>query len=565
MEEGFGKLILVSQDGPEQVYELGKSRVTLGRATTNDIILSDHRVSRSHARLECSPAGCTLFDLGSSNGSYVNDQRVERASLKSGDWVALGSSRFRFERSQPWIEEAGMTVIDAEADLDKALQDESLPLVINETSQPRLVVVTPRRTLEVPLGEVDSLSIGRTDENRLILDHPKVSRKHAELQRKGDTFVLRDLDSTNGTWHGERRITQLILQDNDEVRIGDAKIVFKRGFQEEALTLVDGGPLKEKGRRIVIFVPGLMGSELWRGSERIFPNIKALFTHPEILQYPLPLEPRKILEEVVIIPNLIKLDQYNRLGNYLVEELGYQRGVDFFEFAYDWRQDVRLTARQLGALVESLPRSQPLVIIAHSLGTMVSRYYIERLGGKGRIERVILLGGPHRGVVKALTSLLDAPELLPFGIMGERLRQVCMTFPSSYQILPVYPLVVDAQGKKINFLEDESWLPEPYVPLLRMGREFRRELGTRSSIPAVSIFGYGLKTPSNIFLQKDAAGKVQKVDYHSENNGDSTIIEYSTVLEGSEIHPVKQYHGSLFVDNDVKMRLKVELTRPFSD
>ena len=38
----------------------------------------------------------------------------------------------------------------------------------------------------------------------------------------------------------------------------------------------------------MIFVPGLMGSELWRGSERIFPNIKTLFTNPEVLQYPLP-------------------------------------------------------------------------------------------------------------------------------------------------------------------------------------------------------------------------------------------------------------------------------------
>ncbi len=50
-------------------------------------------------------------------------------------------------------------------------------------------------------------------------------------------------------------------------------------------------------------MPGLMGSELWRGSERIFPNIKMLFTNPEVVKYPLPLEARKIVEEVVIIPN----------------------------------------------------------------------------------------------------------------------------------------------------------------------------------------------------------------------------------------------------------------------
>ncbi|MCI0520690.1 MAG: FHA domain-containing protein, partial [Chloroflexi bacterium] len=420
------------------------------------------------------------------------------------------------------------------------------------------------RTWEMLLDDVDALTIGRAETNQVTLDHPRVSRHHAEVQRKGGAFVLRDLGSTNGTWRGEERLEQIILQDGDEFKIGDATLIFKNGFEEESLTMVDAAMPKGAKRRMVIFVPGLMGSELWRGSERIFPNVKALFTHPEILQYPLPLEPRKILDEVVIVPNLIKLDQYNRMGDYLVEELGYQRGVDFFEFPYDWRQDVRASARQLGALVDSLPRNQPLVIIAHSLGTMVSRYYIERLGGKGRVERVILMGGPHKGVIKALTSLLVAPELLPFGIMGERLRQVSMSFPSSYQILPTYPLPVDASGTKVHFLEDESWLSEQYRPLLRGGLEFRRELGVRSSIPAVSIFGYGLKTIASLTIHKDAKGAINKVDYRTEPGGDSTILEFSTVLEGSEIHPVQQYHGSLFVDKDVKMRLKLELTRPFS-
>ena len=49
--------------------------------------------------------------------------------------------------------------------------------------------------------------------------------------------------------------------------------------------------------------------------------------------------------------------------------------------------------------------------------------------------------------------------------------------------------------------------------------------------------------------------------YTSEPGGDNTIPERSAVLEGSDIHPVQQYHGTLYVDNDVKMRLKLELTR----
>ncbi len=563
MENHFGKLILLSDGGPEQEFELGKTRVSIGRATTNDIPLSDGRISRNQARLECAPQAITLIDLGSSNGTYVNGQRIDRIALQPGDLISMGGLQFRYDLA-PVVQEVGMTIIDQGADLDKALDLEVLPFAINETSQPRLVVMTPQNTWEVPLENVDSLSIGRVDSNQLVLEHTKVSRQHAEIQRKGNLFVLRDLGSTNGTWHGDTRVDQLILQDGDTFKIGEASVVFKSGFEDESLTIADTHAISGQSRRIVIFVPGLMGSELWRGNERIFPHIKTLFTNPETLQYPTPAEPRKIVDQVVIVPNLVKLDQYNRLGDYLVEELGYRRGEDFFEFAYDWRQDVRISARQLGELIESLPRSQPLIIIAHSLGTMVSRYYIERLGGKGRVERVILMGGPHRGVVKALTSMLSAPDVLPFGIMGERLRKVSMTFPSSYQILPVYSLPVDASGTKINFMEDESWLPEQYRPLLRAGREFRRELGVRSSIPAVSIFGYGLKTLASLNLYRDPGGNIAKIDYRSEPSGDSTILELSTVLEGSEIHPVQQYHGSLFVDNDVKMRLKLELTRPFS-
>jgi len=52
------------------------------------------------------------------------------------------------------------------------------------------------------------------------------------------------------------------------------------------------------------------------------------------------------------------------------------------------------------------------------------------------------------------------------------------------------------------------------------------------------------------------------VDFDVEEGGDATVPEQSAIAEGSEIHPVQQAHGSLYVDRDVKKRLKVELTRP---
>lgn len=566
MTEGiYGKLTLLQEGEAEHEFELSKTSVSFGRGAANDIVLNDARVSRSHARLDCSPSGVVLTDLGSSNGCWVNGQRVERAVLKPGDLITLGGAQLHFDQAPPF-EERGLTIIDNEADLDLTIDREVLPIHINETRHPHLVVMTGEKTWEAPLVEVEVLTIGRSDENDVPLAGARVSRRHAEIRRKGELFILRDLGSTNGTWQGDEKLEEVVLHDNFSFRIGSAQLLFKLGHNQEALTLAGETLARAPRRRPVVFVPGLMGSQLWLGSERVWPNVRYLFRNPEIFRYPSshPLEPRGIVDEVVIVPNLIKQDQYNRLGDYLVEELGYERGYDFFEFAYDWRQDVRLSARQLGQLVDSIPSSEPITIIAHSLGTMVTRYYVDRLGGLRRVGRVILMGGPHQGVVKALTSLLVAPSMLPFGIMGERLRGILLTFSSSYQILPTYACAKDQHGQKIHFLEDESWLAPEQVPLLRAAREFRRELGRGCSVPALSIFGYGQKTVSSVQVRRGPQGELVEVQYRSDLNGDNTILEKSAVLSSREIHPVRQHHGSLFVDNDVKMRLKVELARQFS-
>ncbi|NOR83686.1 MAG: FHA domain-containing protein [Ardenticatenales bacterium] len=564
MDIKYGKLTLLNPNGPEQEFELAKQSISLGRATTKDITLDDVRVSRNHARLDCGAKGVTLVDLGSSNGTWVNGIRMERATLIPGDTISLGSQQLRYSVDDP-SDDMGLTVIDTQMQLDQTINDEYLPVVINEVSGPSLVMFTGDRTWSIDLESMDLAIIGRDESCAVLIDADKVSRRHAEVQQRGKAFLLKDLGSTNGTWVHGRQIDQHILQDGDVFRIGSAQIIFKRGFQEQDLTMVEEQMAVPAGRRTVVFVPGLMGSELWLGNERVWPSVKTLFTNPEIFIYPskIPLEPRSIVDEVVIVPNLIKQDQYNRLGDYMVDELNFRRDVDFFEFPYDWRQDVRITAGQLGQLIDSISSKQPLIIIGHSLGTLVTRYYVECLGGDKRVERVILMGGPHKGAVKGLSSMLVAPEVLPFGIMGDRMRKIVMTFPSSYQILPDYAVGTDQHGVKINFLEESSWLDPEYLPLLKIGRSFRRELKPTAGIPTVSIFGYGIKTISSFSIRRDAAGKVESADYLSENTGDGSVLEQSAFLQGSEIHPVHQHHGALFVDNDVKMRLKIELMRPY--
>lgn len=565
MESSYGFLKLKLPAGGEQEYEISKAEITIGRGETNDIVLQDTKASRMHARFEFNENGeVEVLDLGSTNGVKVNGVRVEKAVLKPEDVVVIGDSQIHFERSA--VDELDMTIIDTEADLDRTIADFVMPVAINDTSEDRLVIFTPDRTWEVSLsGKVDSLTIGRADNNDIVIDNASVSRAHAQIIRDHKTFKIKDLNSSNGIWLGGEKREEIVLEDGKSIRIGYATLIFKSGFREEHLTIA-GTSFKVPDRHPVVFVPGIMGSELWLGKERIWPNLKLLFKEPEFLIYPgiKEIEPRGILQEVVVVPNLIKLEQYSRLGDYMVEDLGYTRGYDFFEFAYDWRQDIRVTAKQLSQFIDALPLKNSLRIVAHSLGTLVSRYYIEQLGGKDKIDKLILMGGPHLGTPNAVSSLLFGPDVLPFGIMGEKLRSVISTFYTSYQILPVYHCGVDQFGQPYNFMKDDTWLTPEQKPLWQTARDFKRELGTSTSIPTTCIFGYGQKTVDQIKLHRNPDGKVTNSVFASKQNGDGSVPENSAVLSGADFHPVHQQHGVLFVDNDVKMRLRLELIgKPF--
>src|SRR5215211_7487774 len=73
---------LVSPDG-DQVFELRRgSSLTVGRALTSDVPLLDPTVSRRHASLVTDDTGIELDDLGSSNGTFVNGERVKHARTR---------------------------------------------------------------------------------------------------------------------------------------------------------------------------------------------------------------------------------------------------------------------------------------------------------------------------------------------------------------------------------------------------------------------------------------------------------------------------------------------------
>ena len=92
------------KDGKTGVrFSLDSALVRIGRGTENDIVIDDELISKSHAviervRINDDSELCryTVRDLGSTNGTYVNDEKVEQASLWNGDLLRIGMSFFMF-------------------------------------------------------------------------------------------------------------------------------------------------------------------------------------------------------------------------------------------------------------------------------------------------------------------------------------------------------------------------------------------------------------------------------------------------------------------------------------
>lgn len=92
------ELVLVDDQGPLQRIALTQPEITIGRSRLGDIVVEDPDVSRQHARLLQTQAGYKIQDLRSTNGTFVNGQRVTgELALHNGDEVVLGRrTRFKF-------------------------------------------------------------------------------------------------------------------------------------------------------------------------------------------------------------------------------------------------------------------------------------------------------------------------------------------------------------------------------------------------------------------------------------------------------------------------------------
>jgi hypothetical protein len=126
---------LESVDQPGTIHRITKSITTIGRISSNDIVIDAKSISRHHARLVIQPEGPWLIDLRSTNGCRVNGQRITGQLLQEGDAVVIGECNFKFLVSRISLEAESQALGET-----LPLLDESLFLYAKPKSQLKLEI-----------------------------------------------------------------------------------------------------------------------------------------------------------------------------------------------------------------------------------------------------------------------------------------------------------------------------------------------------------------------------------------------------------------------------------------
>lgn len=203
---------------------------TVGRRFDCAVVVDDERVSRQHLRLQVRDHRWVLTDLGSANGTFIDGRQVDEAVVTDGLGVHLGradgAATLRFDATASASpEEEGAT-----ATIHPDQPDPVGPKPAGRRTGPG-----PRTTRAARIHSLDahSVSIGRADDNAVVLNDLEASRHHAVLVRTGDGFRLKDLGSNNGTFLNGARVTEAVVVDGDVIGIGARSLhVTPRGLAE---------------------------------------------------------------------------------------------------------------------------------------------------------------------------------------------------------------------------------------------------------------------------------------------------------------------------------------------
>ena len=247
--------LLVVNEGPSagKTYPLEGAEIFIGRESDSTLQIDSPGVSRKHARLTFQNNQYMLEDLGSSNGTFVNGERISKPwSLKNGDVINLGKLiKLEYQVALPPVSATmiegelplvGRTIIE-EAPQHPFIPPQSPPTplsVITPPQEPQMTMIgqelpvsqkpTPPQFIVAIAGQAlktytldkTRVTIGRADDNEIVIDSRIVSRHHAYLERVQAGYFLTVVPEAGNPvlFDGRPLIASRKLQHGDMLRIG---------------------------------------------------------------------------------------------------------------------------------------------------------------------------------------------------------------------------------------------------------------------------------------------------------------------------------------------------------
>jgi pimeloyl-ACP methyl ester carboxylesterase len=236
--------------------------------------------------------------------------------------------------------------------------------------------------------------------------------------------------------------------------------------------------------RPVVVIPGIMGSKLCDRFGNVLWGDRSSYTQTRInaLRLPFNLSERDkdihscgLIETISIIPLLWESNVYSELlARLRSPEFGY-KPEDIIIFDYDWRlSNFENAARLKDEIFRRFPNeANQIDIVAHSMGGIVARIYIQSLEGERRVHNLLLFGTPHLGSAKLFARLRDGFEHWPNALSGglEQIQRTILSFPSTYQLLPMYDQCCGfsetanpVTASYVDILSPETWLRFNWLP-----------------------------------------------------------------------------------------------------
>lgn len=199
---------------------------TIGRSSNNDIQIPEQHVSRQHAVINHRDGVFVISDLGSSNGVFVNDNRVsDPYPLFVGDVIRLFVPKIEF-------------LAATQDDVSRAQETGSIIVPTDTNGQASLIVTNgPQEGQTIPIL-LETITIGRATSNatwEIALQDPSVSRPHARLTRQDGKWTISDLKSSNGTKVNNVALGENPhpLHDGDMLELGFSIMVFRLGWRNQ--------------------------------------------------------------------------------------------------------------------------------------------------------------------------------------------------------------------------------------------------------------------------------------------------------------------------------------------